>query len=166
MRGKVAIHLGQIRRPQIVCTRLLVVSFFFPLIAGACNLKQPPQEQHVGNVGYFQFQVPRDHLKGVVIGAPRASIEPGSAEYARWISERTGAGFLIASGFASKRLAVTQPLVRTTLYTVASEDPIKRGSIYREFRSQLGRVAGGKVLIYIGVSLATLPSSSRVPRSS
>lgn len=154
MRGKIAIHLGQIRRPQLVCTRLLVVS----LIAGACTLKQPPQEQRVGNVGYFQFQTPLDHMKGVVIGAPRAGIEPGSAEYARWISERTGAGFLIASGFASKRLAVTQPLVRTTLYTVASEDPIKRGSIYREFRSQLGRVAGGKILIYMGVRLATLPS--------
>ncbi|HXV80440.1 MAG TPA: hypothetical protein VEG60_11215 [Candidatus Binatia bacterium] len=154
MRGKIAIHLGQIRRPQLVCTRFLVVSLFFPLIASACNLKQPPQEQRVGNVGYFQFQAPRDHLKGVVIGAPSAGIEPGSAEYAKWISERTGAGFLIASGFASKRLAVTQPLVRTTLYPVASEDPIKRGSIYREFKAQLKHVAGGKVLIYIGLRLA------------
>jgi hypothetical protein len=158
MRGKVAIHFGQIRRPQLVCTRLFIVSLLFPLIAGACSLQPPPQEERVGNVGTFQFQSPLDHMKGVVIGAPRASSEPASAEYAKSISERTGAGFLIASGFSPKRLAVTQPLVRRTSYAVTSDDPIKRGSIYREFKAQLKQVSDGNPLVYIGVRLATPPS--------
>ena len=157
MRGKVGIHLllGQKNRPQLVCMRLLAFGLLYLLVGGGCGLQQPPQEEHIGNAGYFQFQPPLNHMKGVVIGAPRASVEPGSAEYARWISEQTGAGFLIASGFASKRLAVTQPLVRRTFYAVPSEDPFKQGSIYREFKAQLKRVSGGNPLIYIGVRLAT-----------
>ncbi|HSE85466.1 MAG TPA: hypothetical protein VLJ79_04525 [Candidatus Binatia bacterium] len=135
----------------------LLLSLLFLLVFGGCSFQQPAQEQAVGDLGYFKFRAPNDHMKGVVIGAPRASIEPGSAEYAIGISELTGAGFLIASGFASKRLAVTQPLVQTNLHA-AFEDSVNRGSIYREFKAQLKRIAGGNVLIYIDVRLADPPS--------
>jgi hypothetical protein len=136
--------------PQLIYTRLLVGHLYL-LVWGGCSLQQPPQEQRIGNLGHFEFRAPENRMKGVIIGAPHGSTEPDSAQYAKLISERTGAGFLIASGFASKRLAVTQPLVRTTPSAVASDDPLRRGSIYREFKTLLQQTANGNVKLYIGV---------------
>jgi hypothetical protein len=58
-------------------------------------------------------------MKGIIVGAPHGITEPRAVNYAKLISQETGAGFLIASGFASKRLPVTQPfetVVRSTDY--------------------------------------------------
>lgn len=146
----VGIHRGKMSQPQLIYTWLLVG--LLPLIWGGCSLHQPPQEQRIGNLGYFEFRAPDNRMRGVIVGAPRGVTEPGSAEYARSISKRTGAGFLIASGFTSKRLAVTEPLVRVS--AVASNDPLDRGSIYREFKTLLRQTADGNVKLYIGVRSA------------
>ena len=138
------------RRPQLICTGLLT-GLLCPLFWGGCSLQQPPQEQQLRDLGHFEFKVPDEHMKGVVIGAPRGETERGAAEYARAISEKTGAGLLVASGFASRRLAVTQPLVGSTPALAAAEDPLKRGSIYREFKSMLRQTARGDIKLYVGV---------------
>ncbi len=119
-----------------------------PFIWSACSLEKRPQEYHVNDLGYFEFQSPDEHMKGIIIGAPRGAAEPGSAEYARLLSKRTGAGFLIASGFASKRVRVTQPMARSIPLSVASSE---RGSIYREFKTLLRRTVNGNIKLYIGV---------------
>ncbi|MGB7951186.1 MAG: hypothetical protein WCH75_26190 [Candidatus Binatia bacterium] len=145
-------RLGQMSRPQLICAGLLM-GFLCPLFWGGCSLQQPPQEQQVSDLDHFESRAANDAMKGVVIGAPRANAERGSAEYAKAISEQTGAGLLIASGFASRRLAVTQPLVRSTPALAVAEDLLKRGNIYRNFKSMLRQTAQGNVKLYIGVRL-------------
>jgi hypothetical protein len=112
---------------------------------------QLTQEQRIGNLGYFEFQPPDDRMKGVIIGAPHGVTEPDSANYAKLISQQTGAGFLIASGFGSKRLPVTQPLIRWTPSPAGATNPLERGSIYREFKTLLRQAANGNVKLYVGV---------------
>ena len=125
------------------------------LILSGCSFQQSTQEQSIGNLGYFEFRPPADRMKGVIIGATHGITEPDSVNYAKLISQQTGAGFLIASGFASKRLLVTQPLVRSTPSPKASNDPLERGSIYREFKALLRQIANGNVTLYIGVRVGT-----------
>lgn len=104
-------------------------------------------------------------MKGVIIGAPPRYHRTTlcilrKVYYAKLISQRTGAGFLIGSGFASKRLPVSQPLVRWTPSAVGSNDPLERGSIYREFKALLRQTSKGNVKLYIGVrsAVGTTPS--------
>jgi hypothetical protein len=80
-----------------VAARLLLALSVIWLCSG-CSLRPPLQEQRIGQLGHFEFQEPDDRMKGVIIGAPHGSAEPASGEYAKWISEKTGAGFAIAYG--------------------------------------------------------------------
>jgi hypothetical protein len=140
-------------RRQLLCTGLFI-RLLYPLIWSGCSLENTPQEYRINDLGYFEFQPPDDQMKGIIIGAPRGGAEPGSGEYARLLSKRTGAGFLIASGFASKQLPVTQPRVGSIPSSVASSE---RGSIYREFKTLLRHTVNGDVKLYIGVRSAAQP---------
>lgn len=115
------------RRPQLNCTALFGVPYL--LIGIGCGLEQPSQEQRIGNLGSFEFRLPSERMKGIIIGAPHGITEPRSASYAKFISQGTGAGLIIASGFASKRIPVTQPLtiVRLTDYGRIESVPSKKG---------------------------------------
>ena len=56
---------------------------------------------------------------------------------------------MIAYGFGSKRIAVSQPVVRRT-GTAAGW----RGSIYPEYKSLLQRAANGPLRFYVGIRFA------------
>jgi hypothetical protein len=145
-------------RPQLIYARLLP-SFFCLLVWSGCSLHQPPQERHVSDLGYFQFRAPTEAMKGVIIGAPHGSAEPASDEYAKWISDQTGAGFIVAYGFGVKRLAVTRPLIGSIANSRIPNDPRSRGNIYREFRRMLRQTAGGNLVsLYVGVRSAARES--------
>ena len=133
-----------------ISTKILVALW----VCSGCSLERRPQERHIGQLGRFEFQEPDDRMKGVIIGAPHGSAEPASGEYAKWISEKTGAGFVIAYGFGAKRLTVARPLVLSKYNLVASEDPVRRGSIYPEFKKLLEQTAGGAVKFYVGIRFA------------
>lgn len=90
-------------------------------LCSGCSLSPPLQERRIGQLGRFEFQEPDDRMRGVIIGAPHGSAEPDSGEYAKWISEKTGAGFVIAYGFGAKRLTVARPLVLSKYNLLASE---------------------------------------------
>jgi hypothetical protein len=107
------ILFGKMSRIRLIYPRLLL-GLLYPLVSGGCSLQQPPQEQHVGDLGYFQFRAPNEAIKGVIIGVPHGSAEPASGEYAKWISDQTGAGFIVAYGFGAKGLVVTRSLWRHT----------------------------------------------------
>ncbi|OGQ77781.1 MAG: hypothetical protein A3F90_20330 [Deltaproteobacteria bacterium RIFCSPLOWO2_12_FULL_60_19] len=92
-------------------------------------------------------------MEGVIVGTPRGGSEPVSVEYAKWISSRTGAGLVIAYGFAARRLTVTQPIVRFDLTPVVSDDPVRRGSVYPEFKKLLRQTAKTDIEFYVGVRL-------------
>jgi hypothetical protein len=115
-------------------------------------LQTPLQQEPIGELGRFEFREPSSR-KGVIIGAPQGSVEPDAAAYAEWLSGRIGAGLVVAYGFADKRISVSQPLVRSTPYLTLSNDPVRRGSVYREFKTLLQRTAQGTVAYYVGVRI-------------
>lgn len=114
----------------------------------------PLQSHFIGSLGRIEFRKAQPQISGAVIGVPHGLSEPGAVNYGTGIAEATGAGVVIAYGFGSKRVAVTQPLVRTVALQSLREEPRRRVSIYPEFKSLLRRAANGPVKIYIGVRIA------------
>jgi len=90
-------------------------------------------------------------MAGVVIGAPHSGTVPGTAALARLISDRTGAGFVAAYGFKSKQVSVEQPVVRSNPRQAVSDDPLKRRSVFAEFKQILRDMSGGELDLYIGI---------------
>ncbi len=128
---------------------------------GGCSLQPQFQIERIADLGYFEFWEPDIRMGGVVIGAPRGNSEPAAVDYVRWMSERTGAGYVVAYGFGARRLTVSQPVVRSVQHPGISDDPIRRGSVFREFKNLLKRTANGNVEIYVGIRLAGEESGVR-----
>ncbi len=128
-----------------------------------CGAQDSLQRQHVRDLGHFEFREPSQAMTGIMVGAPHGYADPDSLDYARWISDRTGAGIVTAFGFNAKRLSVTQPvIVRSISYGRPQGDPVRRGGIYPEFKELLQRTAGGELKFYLGVRFS--PEGSDVNR--
>jgi hypothetical protein len=130
------------------------------LSVSGCTLPKQFQEHRIGDVGHFEFREPNRGMEGVVIGAPRGHGEPASVNYAKWISDRTGAGVVIGYGFSAQRLAVTQPVVRYDLIPVKLDDPVGRGSVYPEFKKLLRQTAKTDIEFYVGVRMLSEEAST------
>ena len=70
---------------------------------------------------------------------------------ARWISDRTSAGFVAAYGFKSKRVSVEQPVVRSYPDQPVPKDPLRRGSVFAEFRKILHDLTDDEIDLYVGL---------------
>jgi hypothetical protein len=114
----------------------------------------PLQRQSIGDFGRIEFRKSIGRLRGVVVGVPHGATEPAAVNLATTVAETTGAGLVVAYGFHSKRVAVTQPLVRTVALSPSAADGLRPVSIYPEFKSLLQDVAGGPVEFYAGVRIA------------
>jgi len=101
-------------------------------------------------LGRFEFREAADGLEGIVIGAPHGRTDRLSDSLAKSISDRTGAGLAIAYGFKSKRLGVSQPVVRSRPYPVSLSSS-QRGSVFKEYKKVLRKAAKGETELYIGV---------------
>jgi len=108
------------------------------------------QEEWFEDLGRFEFRQAADGLEGVVIGAPHGKTDRNSDRLAKMFSDRTGAGLAIAYGFKSKRLGVSQPVVRSRTYPV-SVSSSQRGSVFKEYKKVLRKAAKGEIDLYIGV---------------
>ena len=86
-----------------------------------------------------------------MIGAPHGRTDRYSDRIARTISDRTGAGLVIAYGFKSKRLSVTQPIMGSRPYPISSPNPMRRGSVFREYKRILWELTDGDLDLYIGI---------------
>lgn len=126
------------------------------LLWSGCSL-QPLQQQPIGDLGRIDSRKSQFSNNGIVVGVPHASMEPDAIDYADAISAELDAGLVIAYGFGSRRIAVTQPLVRQVGYDLVN--PRQPGSVYPEFKTSLRTVADGSVKFYIGIRIA----SSKVP---
>jgi hypothetical protein len=93
-------------------------------------------------------------MSGVVIGAPHGDVEPLSAHLARYVSHRTGAGLALAYGFKSKRVSVTQPIVRSEALPPGPRDFLKKASIFHEYRAILHQITNRDLELYVGIHIA------------
>lgn len=126
---------------------LLLAAIFF---TSGCALHRPVEHENVPRLGRFEFRQAADGLEGVVIGAPHGKTDRNSDRLAKAFSDRTGAGLAIAYGFKSKRLGVSQPVVRSRPYPVSVSSP-QRGSVFKEYKKVLRKAAKGETDLYIGV---------------
>ena len=127
----------------------------------ACALMRASHTEYVGDMGRFEYCAPENGMSGIVIGAPRGGSEPSSADYARWISKRTGAGLVVAYGFAAKRISVTQPIVGFYKVSTASTEPRRPASVFPEFKKLLKHTTDGNLRLYLGIRFAIEEAGSR-----
>ncbi|MGH7828128.1 MAG: hypothetical protein ACREQ7_23475 [Candidatus Binatia bacterium] len=120
-------------------------------LLNGCSFQRPIEREQLADLGYFEYREPEAHMAGVVIGAPHGLTDPDAALLTRQISDRTGAGLVAAYGFKGRHLGVDQPVVRAVHDPRISNDPVKRGSVFREFKKVLHRTASGDVDFYIGI---------------
>ena len=122
------------------------------MLWSGCSL-QPLQQRSIPDLGYFEYRKSQSPSAGIVVGVPHGFTEPAAMEYAADFSAHTGAGLVAAYGFASKRLPVSQPLVRSIPVYSGGRDPRRGGSIYPEFKSLLQTAATGRLRVYLGVRM-------------
>jgi hypothetical protein len=135
----------------------LVIAASIMLWSG-CSLREPLQSEPIGDFGRIEFRDPNGGLDGVVVGASHGLSEPVAVEYATALSDKTGAGLVVAYGFDGKRIPVTQPLDHAYSIATTSQDPRRRGSVYPEFKALLRKVTAGQVKFYVGVRVAKAQS--------
>ena len=135
----------------VICrvTLLALLIMTSPFFYG-CALYRPILHEEVQGLGHFEFREAADGLEGIVVGAPHGRTDRLSDSLAKSISDRIGAGLVIAYGFRSKRISVNQPIVRPRPYPTSSGFP-QRGSVFREYRKILRKAAKGEIDLYIGV---------------
>jgi hypothetical protein len=132
---------------------ILLRSFFLVLLtsSGCAHLGSPIQTHVLDPIGYFEYRAPEERMHGVIIGVPHGGSVPGAASMARWISDETGAGFVAAYGFKSKRVSVEQPVVRSNPHQPIPEGVLKRRSVFREFKTILRKVTNDDIDLYVGL---------------
>jgi hypothetical protein len=108
------------------------------------------QVYEINELGRFEFREPAADMSGVVIAAPHGGTEPETAVLAKRISERIGAGLVLAYGFKSQRISVAQPLARARARaTVRRSSAEKRSSVFPELKQLLRDLTDGEVDLYV-----------------
>jgi hypothetical protein len=119
------------------------------VLIGACSAQRPIQYREIDQLGRFEFRGPAPGMMGVIIGAPHGGTVSGLAELARHVSDRTGAGLVIAQGFKSKLISVAQPVVWSNPHQPVPVEPAKQRSVFREFKQVLHQIANGEIDLYV-----------------
>lgn len=135
---------------ESVCLLILYVVLLY-----GCSVTPLIIHEQLGDLGRFEFREASEGRDGVVIAAPHGKTDRGSDKIAMAISSRTRAGLVMAYGFRAKRLSVNRPIVRSSPLYFWSSDPVKRGSVFTEYRKILQTAAKGKVELYIGIHRGT-----------
>jgi len=128
----------------------VLMSALIAVIAG-CAVKQPTNSYEVIQLGRFEYREPKPGMRGVVVGAPHGGTMPATVTLAQLISEHTGAGFVAAYGFKSKRISVEQPVVRSNPHRTVAGGPFQRRSVFVEFKNILRRITQGSTDLYVGI---------------
>jgi hypothetical protein len=132
---------------------LLIIALLWVPWSG-CSFNQLPQESQMADLDGFEAYEPAAGMERVMIGAPHGTAEPIAVEYAKWLSRRTGAGLVVALRIRAQSGSRVAAAGGFHVHDSPSEDPLRRGSIYKEFKQLLEQTGGGKVKLYIGIRLA------------
>lgn len=136
---------------------LLGLSFVY-----GCNFYRPPLHEEKFERGRFVFREAASGYHGFVVGAPHGDTDPGSDRLARAISDRTGVGLVIATGFNKNRLGVNRPLARSYGSFDVTPEARRAASVYQDFKKIVNVAAVGNLEFYIGIHTVASPSSMRL----
>lgn len=132
-------------------TRSLIAAGAAASILSACGGAPPLRSHAVSDLGHIEVRRAEARGEGVVVGVTQGGAQPAAAELAAALSDRIGAGLVIAYGFRSKRIPVGQPLVHVAPITRAPGEADRPGSVYSEFKRLVQTAVEGPVRFYIGV---------------
>jgi hypothetical protein len=128
-----------------------------PLILYGCAA-QPVSFEGEPPRGYI---VARPGRSGVVVGAPHGTLDPGTGDIAALISERTGFGLVVASGFSVevddrgrpvRRYLVNRPFEGVPGGARSGERPSPAARcVYDEYERCVRETAGGPLVFYVEV---------------
>ncbi|MBI2358511.1 MAG: hypothetical protein HYV04_06330 [Deltaproteobacteria bacterium] len=127
-----------------------VPALFYGFLSG-CALPAPHLKEEIREAGRFEFRESATGRKGVVIAAPHGTTEQDSDRLAISVSDRTGAGLVVAYGFKSRRLGVAQPVARSRPYPAAADGAFRAASVFTEYTKILRMAARGELQVYIGI---------------
>jgi hypothetical protein len=126
----------------------------FLLFWVSCASHQRFHEQLIGDFGRIVLHQSNLGINDFVLGVPHGTAEVDAIEYAKTISDRTGAGLVIAYGFKANRIPVTQPLIHTTPISWPATDAARPASVYPEFKKFLRSASVGPLRFYVGIRIA------------
>jgi len=139
-----------VQLPMVSFANWLSICIWIVAVAG-CAAKVPVHSVEVDDLGRFEYREPNPGMSGIVIGAPHGGSAPATAALAQFISERTGAGFIVAYGFQSKRISVEEPVERSYWFQRTAATPSQRRSVFAEFTTILKRMTHGSIDFYFGI---------------
>ena len=137
----------------------LLIACFLLLWSG-CAGQRGFYEQAIGEFGRIEFRRSDARVDGFVVGVPHGNTEFDAIDYGKTISDATGAGFVAAYGFKSKRIPVTTPPIHTTPISQDAAKSQRPPSIYPEFKKFLQSAIGGPLTFYVEVRIAHDPKPS------
>src|SRR5512146_2041580 len=122
------LHTHGCRAPSLAVKFLVLFAsaLFFP----GCMLPTSYENHVIGDFGHIEVRRSKPQVNGFVVGVPHGATEPDAIDYAKTISDATGAGIVIASGFKSKQIAVAQPLLHNSPISWGSTASMRPRSIY------------------------------------
>jgi hypothetical protein len=130
----------------------MLVGLYF---SHGCNFYRPTLHEERSEHGRFVFREAASGHHGFVVGAPHGEADPGSDRLARTISDRPGAGLVIAAGFKKNRLGVNRPLARAYDSLDVAPEARRAASVYQDFKKIVSAAAVGNLEFYIGIHTAT-----------
>ena len=153
-------HTHSSRAPKLLAKflRLIGSALFF----AGCMLPASYEDHVIGDFGHIEVRRSEPQGNGFVVGVPHGATEPDAIDYAKTVSDATGAGIVIASGFKSKRIAVAQPLLHDSPIAWSSTASMRPRSIYPDFRNLLQASAVGPLKFY--VEFRTAAPAGQSPR--
>lgn len=154
------LHTHSCRAPKLAANFLgLIASTLF---FADCMLPASYEHHVIGDFGHIEVRRSKAQVNGFVVGVPHGATEPDAIDYAKTISDETGAGIVIASGFKSKQIAVAQPLLHNSPIGWGSTASIRPRSIYSDFKNLLRSSAVGPLRFY--VEFRTARAATQSPR--
>ena len=136
----------------------------YSLLIGGCASSAIVYEQSIGDFGRFEFRSSGVRSEGFVIGVTHGNDEPGAIEYGQSISAASGAGLIIAHGFGTNGIPVTQPLIhQQNPITRTVSNSARPASVYAEFKKFLRAAVNSPLEFYVGVRVTdTVQSAARI----
>lgn len=153
-------HNLPLAQPARACSVTAILALCLAVGSG-CAGRRTLEVHQIGNLGRIEFLPANENVSGVVIGVSRGLSQPAAVEFAKAASEQTGAGLVVAYGFADRRVAVAQPLVHISPIMGRIGEAGSPGSVFSQYRG-LARAAAGADKFYVGLRMADSSTRSEL----
>ncbi|HEX5607601.1 MAG TPA: hypothetical protein VFY96_13845, partial [Candidatus Binatia bacterium] len=130
--------------PHILSSGLLTLVLLF----AGCRLMADYDDYVIADYGHLAVRS-ESQMNGFVLGVPHGTTDPDAVDYAKSVSDATGAGIVIAYGMKNKRITVAQPVIPNSAVSWNNASATRPGSIYSDFKNSLQSTTVGPIRFYV-----------------